>query len=173
MKNVIKFIIFIICCLAISPIEIFVLSKTIGIEGVSFLKLIGSMIVFSFVAKLIYVFIFSRVLSDMFDKDSVKTYMAILCCVSYLIGFIAMAKITNEIGWVSAIIQGILLAVPNCAVIIPDLERIEGEDAYKSKYENKTKRVTATTFRYGKNLSTTEYRDEDGNRTVVDHWNIK
>lgn len=169
MKNVIKFIIFVICCLAISPIEIFVLSKTIGIEGVSFLKLIGSMVVFAFVVRVIYVLVFSKVLEDTFDKDGVKTYIAIFCCLSYVVGFIIMAKVINNISWFSAIIQGILLALPNCAVSIPHIE----EGTLLPSAEPKTKRVTATTFRYGKNLSTTEYRDEDGNRTVVDHWDIK
>lgn len=34
----------------------------------------------------------------------------------------------------------------------------------------KTKRVTATTFNFGNHLSTTTYKDENGNETKVDHW---
>ena len=34
----------------------------------------------------------------------------------------------------------------------------------------KQKRISATTINYGSHYSTTEYTDEDGNKTTVDHW---
>ncbi len=36
--------------------------------------------------------------------------------------------------------------------------------------ERKHKKVTATTINYGSHLSTTKYKDEDGNSTTVEHW---
>ena len=47
-------------------------------------------------------------------------------------------------------------------------------DSNSSSSDNETKKdrkITAETFHFGKHLSTTTYRDEDGNETKVDHWN--
>lgn len=38
------------------------------------------------------------------------------------------------------------------------------------KRNKKNKKITATTIDYGSFLSTTEYTDEEGNKTRVDHW---
>lgn len=43
-------------------------------------------------------------------------------------------------------------------------------DNNNSGTEKKKKKVTATTFNWSKNYSTTTYRDQDGNETEVDHW---
>ena len=93
--------------------------------------------------------------------------------VIFIYSFISIKNSTHNGGIISNIIMsGILTCVyaflPILMVSIGTYPPLTPEEKAAKKAKNK--RITATTYNWSDNLSTTTYRDEDGNETKIDHW---
>lgn len=148
-----KKFIMILSCLAAGPMELFIIYQVLG-SKTTFFKLMGSIVLFSIVARILYTIIFTvfvKAYDDIWDTDLT---ICVCCALSYFLSTFILAKFITNQSLISAIFQSILFLGGNFFGYITTY--------YKGK-KPKSKKITATTFQMGR-FSETTYRDEYGDK---------
>ncbi len=134
-----------------------------------------------YIYALIINYIFSEVnaiklsndIDNLNNSPSGIIYYELFFNIFFIVVFVTMAFVrsiwgNNDVSSPSILLATTFLLVAMLFFII----RIFSFDGFvgSDKRNKKNKKITATTIDYGSFLSTTEYTDEEGNKTRVDHW---
>lgn len=98
--------------------------------------------------------------------------------ISFIIGCLEFANIPFESSMKIAALIGLGISAISAIFSSGEFFSFVNYDDYysdNSSFSNnkeikKDRKITAETFHFGDHLSTTTFRDEDGNETKIDHW---
>ena len=160
-------IVYYLLAILAGPIEILVVYLLYGKrDDVNVLAFIGFLF-FSTVIYRIILFVLKTVIYKI-TKYEYDTPILILF-ISYIVSYFVSIIIAGESVGTSLILCIFIVGIKGLPIILGSDSGTVSKNVTTAPPQ-KNKKVTATTINYGSHLSTTEYEDEDGNRTTVEHW---